>query len=418
VERGVNWVVFLLLGLPALLHALPLGPFEITPELTFEQRYDSNIFLRTEGVRDDFITRGALSLKVALPFRLTGARRIIPSVSYFAEAAVFFKNSDQNFQNQGIGGGLELDFPLARPDQRLTFNASNRFRSVTELTRPAEQRDVFNASSRSSSVPELTSIAEQSDIGPRTRRNENFLTADIGYFLTRRDEIHLSYTRLDVDQKGIAEFFSHNENTIGLTYFRQVGPLFSGLIEYGYRFIDFTNLRPVDPDLSSTGHIIAIGIWRDPEARLSGMFRVGAELRNFERQAEVIRPFASAALGYRITRRLQTSLLFVRAIQESTNLDFAFFEATFARLRLTQQFTPKLSAFVEGAFELDEFQHRVSPGEPKRRLDHLYGLGVGGEYLFARWLATGLFYQFQTIDSNVMPNYVVNQVILSITLRF
>jgi hypothetical protein len=44
-----------------------VGPFEITPELTLEQRYDSNIFLTTEHAQDDFITKGGLSLKVALP---------------------------------------------------------------------------------------------------------------------------------------------------------------------------------------------------------------------------------------------------------------------------------------------------------------------------------------------------------------
>jgi hypothetical protein len=417
VRRGVSWVVFLLLGFPALLLALPVGPFEITPDLTLEQRYDSNIFLTAEQAEDDFITKGILNLKVALPIRLTGGRRIIPSISYFAEAAAFIKNSDENFQNQGISGGLELDFPLARPDQRLTLNASNRFRSVTELISPAEQRDAFNASSRSSSVTELTSSAEQSDIGRRTRRNENFLTADAGYFLTRRDEVHLTYNRLDVDQKDINEFFSRNENTIGLTYSRQISPLFSGLIEYDYKFVEFTNLGPADPDFSSTGHIIAIGIRRDPEARLSGIFKAGAELRNFERQADVVRPFALATLGYRITPRLLTNLLFTRAIQESTNQDFAFFEATIARLRLTQQFTPKLSAFVDGAFELDEFQDRVSPGEPKRRSDRLYGAAVGGEYLVAHWLTAGLSYLYQTKGSNVAEDYVDHQVILRITLR-
>jgi hypothetical protein len=107
-ERRVSWLTILLLACPGPVLAFPVGPFEITPELTLEQRYDSNIFLTSEGAQDDFITRGALGLKVALPLRLTGARRIIPCVSYFTEAAAFINNSDQNFQNQGITGGLEL----------------------------------------------------------------------------------------------------------------------------------------------------------------------------------------------------------------------------------------------------------------------------------------------------------------------
>jgi hypothetical protein len=220
-----------------------------------------------------------------------------------------------------------------------------------------------------------------------------------------------------VDQEGPDEFFSHNENIIGLTYFRQISPLFSGLIEYDYRFIDFTNIGPTDPDFSSTGHIIAIGMRRDPEARLSGIFKMGAELRDFERRSEVVRPFALVDVGYRITARRLINLLFTQAIQPSTNQEFAFYEMTLARLRLIQQFTPRLSAFVEGAFELDKFQDRVSPGEPRQRSDHLYGVGVGGQYVFADWLTAGLSYLYLTKDTNVALDYVDHQVILRLRLH-
>jgi uncharacterized protein (PEP-CTERM system associated) len=115
---------------------------------------------------------------------------------------------------------------------------------------------------------------------------------------------------------------------------------------------------------------------------------------------------------------LLTNLLLTRAIRASTNQEFAFYEATLARLRLTQQFTQRLSALVEGAFELDEFQDRVRLGEPTRRDDRLYGFGVGGDYLFARWLTAGLFYQYQMKDSDVALDYVVNRVFLRMTLRF
>jgi hypothetical protein len=389
--------VLLLITFPGFGVALPLGPLQITPELTFEERYDSNIFLEPGDKRDDFISYGAFNLKIALPIRLTRARTISPFVSYFAEAAAFANNSEENFQNQGITGGLDLEVPLVRPDQRLTFNVSNRFRSITEVS----------------------SSAEQSDIGPRTRRTENFLTADVGYFLTRRDEFHAFYNRLDLNQEDIAEFLDRNENTVGFTYFRQIRPLVSGLVEYNYKFVDFTNLGPADPDFSSTGHIIAIGMRRDPAARLSGTVKVGVELRDFERGGEVVRPFASSSVSYRITPRLLAGLLVTRAMQESTNQDFTFFDATIVRLRFTQDFTPKISAFVEGIFELDEFKERVSPGEPERRLDRLYGLGAGAEYRFARWLATGLSYVYRTKSSTLeVLDYVDNQAILRITLQF
>jgi len=396
-SRVVGGAVLLLMTLTALAVALPLGPFQITPELILEERYDSNIFLEPADKRDDFISYGAFNLKIALPIRLTKARTISPFVSYFADAAAFAKNSEENFQNQGITGGLDLDMPLVRPDQRLTFNVSNRLRSVTEVA----------------------SSAEQSDIGPRTRRTENFLSADVGYFLTRRDEFHVFYNRLDLNQENVAQFIDRNENIVGLTYFRQIRPLLSGLIEYDYKFVDFTNLGPDDPDFSSTGHIIAIGLRRDAAARFSGTVKVGAELRDFERGSEVVRPFASSDVSYRITPRLLTNLRVTRAIQESTNQDFTFYDAMIVRLRFTQELTAKISGFVEGIFELDEFKDPVSPGESTRRLDRLYGLGGGADYRFARWLTTGLSYLYRTKNSNVKAlDYVDNQVILRITLGF
>jgi len=380
----------------ALAVALPLGPFQISPELILEERYDSNIFLEPADERDDFISYGALNVKIALPIRLTRARTISPFVNFFADAA-FAKNPEENFQNAGITGGLDVDMPLVRPDQRLTSNLSNQFHSVTEVS----------------------SSAEQSDIGPRTQRTENFLNADLGYFLARRDEFHVFYNRLDLHQENVAQVLDRNENTVGLTYFRQLRPLFSALIGYNYQFTDFTNLRPDDPDFSSTGHILAIGFRRDDAARLSGTVKVGAEVRDFRGGSGVVEPFAASAVRFRITPRLFTNLTITRSIEESTNQDFRFFNATAVNLRLTQELTAKISAFVEGLFELDEFKERVTPGEPTTREDRLYGVGGGVNYRFAQWLTTGLSYQYRTKNSNVqILNYVDNVVILRFNAQF
>jgi opacity protein-like surface antigen len=318
-------------------------------------------------------------------------------VNLFADAAAFAKNPEENFQNAGITGGLDVDMPLVRPDQRLTFNLSNQFRSVTEVS----------------------SSAEQSDIGPRTQRTENFLNADLGYFLTRRDEFHVFYNRLDLRQENVAQFLDRNENTVGLTYFHQLRPLFSGLIEYNYQFTDFTNLGPTDPNFSSTGHILAIGFRREAAARLSGTIKVGAELRELERGSSVVEPFVSSLVTFRITPRQITNLTLTRSMEESSNQDFSFFNATTVNLRLTQELSAKISAFLEGRFELDEFEERVTPGDPATRQDRLYGVGGGVNYQFAHWLTTGLSYQYRTKNSNVqILDYVDHVAILRFTFAF
>ena len=396
-RQVIGGTVLCLISSIPLAVALPLGPFQISPDLLLEERYDSNIFLEPADASDDFISYGAFNLKIALPIRLTRARTINPFVNILADAAAFANNPDQNFQNAGITGGVDVDMPLVRPDQRLTFNLSNQFRSITEVA----------------------SSAEQSDLGPRTQRTENFLSADVGYFLTRRDEFHAFYTRLDLNQENVAQFIDRNENTVGLTYFRQLRPLFSGLIEYNYQFVDFTNLGPTDPDFSSTGHILALGFRRDAAARLSGIVKVGAELRDFESGSVVVEPYVSSAVSFRITPRLITNLTVTRSIQESTNQDFTFYNATAANLRLTQDVTAKISAFIEGLFELDEFRERVTPGDPTHRIDRLYGLGAGVNYQFAHWLTTGLSYQYRTKNSNVEDlDYVDHVAILRFTFQF
>jgi hypothetical protein len=395
--RSLGGTLLWLMTWMELAAALPLGPFQISPELILEERYESNIFLEPADARDDVISYGAFNLKVALSIRLTRARTISPFVNVFADAAAFAKHPEENFQNAGITGGLDVDLPLVRPDQRLTFNVSNQFRSVTEVS----------------------SSAEQSDLGPRMQRTENFLSADVGYFLTRRDEFHVFYHRLDLKPENVAQFIDRNENTVDLTYFHQLRPLLSGLIEYNYQFVDFTNLGPNDPDFSSSGHIIAIRFRCDAAARLSGTLKVGAELRELARGSSVVEPFAASTITVRITPRLLTNLTVTRSIEESTNQDFSFFSATAVHLRLTQDVTAKISAFIEGLFELDEFQERVTPGDPTQRGDRLYGVGAGVHYRVAHWLTTGLSYQYRTKHSNVeILDYVDHIGILRFSFAF
>jgi hypothetical protein len=199
----------------------------------------------------------------------------------------------------------------------------------------------------------------------------------------------------------------------------------AGLLEYDYKFVDFTNLRPTDPDFSSTGHVIAIGIRADPNAALRGTAKVGAEIRNFERQSDATRPFAEANLDYKLTPRLLSSLLLRRAMQVTSNQEFPFFDSSLVGLRFLQQFSRKISAFVSGSFELDEYKERGVPrivavaGDPERRFDRFYELGTGADYAFARWLTAGLSYLYRTKSSNVSRlEYVDNRVVLRLMARF
>jgi Putative beta-barrel porin 2 len=395
----LSGAVLLALGLSSMASPLSLEPFAITPGLILEERFDADISLEPSHERDDFISYGAFNLRVGLPLQFSQTRTITPFLAYSAEASAFAKHSQENFQHQGLIGGVNFDLPLMRPAERLTFNASNRFRTVTEVS----------------------SSAEQSDMGPRGNRAENVLSADLGYFLTRRDEFHLAYDRLDLDQRHVTQFLDRNQNLISLTYLRRLRATFSGLLEYAYHWVDFTNRGPDDPDFSSRTHRIAIGIRGDPDARLSGIFKIGAGSRQLNRVGKSTHPFVSGDLTYRLTSKLRINLLASKAMLESSNQNFSAYDATITRLRLTQQLSPRLSSFFEGGMELDAFtDHRETRTDgPVKRVDRLYEIGLGIEYAFARWLTTSFSYLYRTKNSNVTTlDYVDNRAMLRIAIRF
>jgi len=117
---------------------LSLEPFEITPDLILEERFDSNISLEPSNERADVLSYQTFNLRVGLPLHMSQARTITPFLAYFAEASAFTQNPQENFQTEGVMGGVDVDLALMRPDERLTFNASNRFRTLTEVSSSAE----------------------------------------------------------------------------------------------------------------------------------------------------------------------------------------------------------------------------------------------------------------------------------------
>jgi len=226
---------------------------------------------------------------------------------------------------------------------------------------------------------------------------------------------------LDLDQRHAAQLLDRNESLIHLTYLRRLRATFSGLLEYGYRWADFTNVEPDDPDFSSRTHRIAIGIRGDPDARLSGIFKIGAEWRQYDRGGKSTQPFVSGDLTYRLTSKLRINLLASKAILESSNQSFSSYDATITRLRLTQQLSPRLSGFFEGGMELDAFTDHVETRTdgPAKRVDHLYEVGVGAEYALTRWLTMSFSYLYRTKNSNVTTlDFVDNRAIMRIAIRF
>jgi Putative beta-barrel porin 2 len=395
----LSGMVLLSWGLSSMAWPLSLEPFEITPDLILEERFDSNISLEPSNERADVLSYQTFNLRVGLPLHMSQARTITPFLAYFAEASAFTQNPQENFQTEGVMGGVDVDLALMRPDERLTFNASNRFRTLTEVS----------------------SSAEQSDVGPRSNRAENVLSVDLGYFLTRHDEFHLAYHRLDLDQRHVAQFRDRNESLMRLIYLRRLRATLSGLLEYGYQWVDFTNLEPDDPDFSSRTHRIAIGIRGDPDARLSGIFKIGAEWRQYDRRGKSTQPFVSGDLTYRLTSKLWINLLASKAILESSNQNFSSYDATITRLRLTRQLSRRLSGFFEGGMELNAFTDHVETRTdgPAKRVDQLYEVGVGAEYALTRWLTMSFSYLYRTKNSNVTTlDFVDNRAIMRIAISF
>ena len=101
----------------------------------------------------------------------------------------------------------------------------------------------------------------------------------------------------------------------------------------------------------------------------------------------------------------------------ANNADYTEYLAV---LGATYNFTPKISVLPKGFVGADIYREsalNTSNGSVEKRLDYIFGGGLGVRYQILRWIRLEVTYEFQRRDSNFSDfSYSDNRAFFTVTL--
>ena len=359
---------------------IKIGAFEIHPSLEVEQVYDDNIFLESTNEQHDLITLTRPGIQFFLPIRDHSL-----DLGYFAELSVFSDNSQENYQNQTLNAGGNLNFPGG-----LYFEVRDIYRDTTDPS----------------------SSAEQSDLDPRTRKKMNTVLSTLGYKLGEKStaELGFSYYTLDYEDTNY-DNLDRSEVTGRGTYFYKFWPKASILFEFVHSSNMFDQLAKTDPQDDSKAYEINTGLRFDPDAKLRGDVRVGYERRDFETIDDDDNLVFSAGLTWLPTPKFTGRISFSRSIENSESSTDEFYRHNQVSVGVTHKFTDKLYGSVDFTYYKDDYN---TDREDENAVEV-----VEAGYYFKEWLRVFVKYERQDLDSTINLNdYEDNRVSFGIAMTY
>ena len=161
-----------------------------------------------------------------------------------------------------------------------------------------------------------------------------------------------------------------------------------------------------------------VGARGDFTSRLKGSIKAGYESRQFSNDKPAAdSPVVEATLDQRFSDRTTVSLIYSRRNSLSVQVagDGYTADAISAQLRQVLTSDGKLFAIAGAGFENDDYK---ALGAAAARRDRVYRANFTLSYSIQLWLSARLGYQFEKYDSNVVIDYNVNSVTLSILVGY
>ena len=161
-----------------------------------------------------------------------------------------------------------------------------------------------------------------------------------------------------------------------------------------------------------------VGARGDFTSRLKGSVKAGYESRQYSDGTPASSsPVVEATLDQRFSDRTLASLTYTRRNSLSVQVARQAYtsDAVGAQIRQVLSSDGKFVAVVAGNFENDDYERSVLSAA---RHDRVYRANLGLTYNIQLWLSARLGYQFEKYDSNVVIDYHVNSVTLSIQVGY
>jgi hypothetical protein len=371
-----------LAGGPGPAWALDLYGIKVTPSFTYMGEYDDNVFRTQFNKRSDY------------------ANHFIPAITVEATP-----------DSHEITAGVKADFIRYSNFNNLDFeryfaNLSAVFRFNRLRLRLREDfahTDDFPTSELTQRIP----------------RNENYLGGGFDFDLYGQWGIGFDTTwgniyYLDHDFDSLSrEIYTYAPNV-----YYQLTAKTRVFAEYNY-VQEFYKYDPIRNDFRNR---IMLGVRGDFAERFTVSAKAGYQNVEFRDPSQdtlnLFVVFAEAT--YRPVERLAISLLMSQdpaASSFANNFTYTPFNVT---LGVTYALTSKITIIPRGFFEVDRFSQAVfdpRTNTTEKRLDYLYGGGIGVRYNLQQWIRFDANYDYQGRNSNFNGfDYDDNRLYFSVTL--
>lgn len=392
-KEGVCWLAAVVLVLP-LLGASPAAAIEwqgftITPSISYTGEYDDNIFRTGERKQHDYVN----TITPAIQLEYKGTHEI--QAGYKADILRYsrFNNLDTVRHTALLNG----TFNFARTQLRFgeEYKRTDDFPS-TELTQ-------------------------------RLPRDENALGFGADYDMARTWGVGFDFKwglihYLRDPATGIEDpfGFSRNSYTFAPSFYYRLTSKTRVFFEPDFVVERFTNATVRD----NNRYRALVGARGDFTERFSLTGKAGFEYLDFTEdnatQGDQAGFVAEVEASYRPVERLQFALILRRETIPSTQSSNLFYDSFNTIFAATYNFTPKLSIIPRLAIGVDNYRESAlnpDTGNVGKRLDYLYGAGVGLRYQIQKWLRVEGNYDFSARDSNFnLSDYVDNRLWFSVML--
>lgn len=396
---------------------IKLGPLRLFPGLGVGWEETDNLFYDADSEKSDLLTTLTPSVLLKLPLR-----RHSLQLAYGSNWIPFNRFHEYTGADHSGGASLDFDFPGG-----LDLTLNHRF-------------------SASSSPP--GSVEDH-----RSDFQLNTSSVEAAYRIGHRLKAVFNYTRTDQDFKPrLDEEDSYKENGIWTNLVYRISPKTSILLEPAFsrrdnfdKWAENKEGHPIfRPDTDTDNFRLFLGMQWAATAKISGTLKGGYIQKKFDKINKQLFPNKGDAkdakdfgysidLTYKLSHVTLVGLKGSRQIVETTVTTFidkeggrfekenaAFgthYTATDLALNVRHRFGYKTTGSFDIGLESNDYQSKGI--FDKKRKDFRFGIGLGFNYRFQRWLVWSVNYRYSKNDSNISSeDYQSNRFSTQFSLAF
>ncbi|WP_447971918.1 outer membrane beta-barrel protein [Nitrospira sp. M1] len=374
---------------------LNAGPLRLHPSLGVATIYSDNIFRTDTRRRDDVIHTISPGLQVILPL---GTRYQFVA-DYRATQHYYYRFSENNVLSQEVMGQLNLDFPIGLEVDLKGGHIEGFDQRGSEFDLQQRELTTWNTNSL---------VGQIQHIGPQMGFRMKFFS-----------------TNWNFENNGQAPIRNLQHTGADATLIFPVFQKTAALLSVEVNDYDFNTNNQLD----SFSYTISTGVELAPTSRISGEFRVGYQVLNFDR-APRIQPansplsegdsgreniFLRGDLNWNPTSRLHVNVSTFRGILQSGVFRSSAILQTGVSLRATQKIGDRISLRSGMLFVDNTFDNQATALGSSDRQDKQITGRLGLDYRTVKWLGLRFEYIFRKRSSNIRQfDYYANTFMLSL----